>query len=96
MLRQGDLVVGVDGTNVMGICSITKNGLDSYQYQDSFNYAQTSSYPVEWIDWKQCSQYSPDFTLRTSKKGFIGAPHIRKKKEEVINAWKAYQKRVNQ
>ena len=65
-MRAEDLVVGIEGTTVKGICQLKENGWDSYQHHspEAYNYAQTIGFPVEWIDWDvhvfgftQCHQH---------------------------------------
>ena len=52
-LQEGDLVVGIEGTAVKGICQLEHNGWDSYRYDgpDAYNYAHTVGFPVRWRDW---------------------------------------------
>jgi len=43
-MKIGDLIVGVEGTTVKGVCQLNENGWKSYQYHcpEAYNYAQTA------------------------------------------------------
>ena len=49
-LRRGDLLVGIEGRTVCGVCQLPSDARFSYEYDRRFHYAQTVG-PVEWVDW---------------------------------------------
>ncbi len=52
-IRRGDLIVAREGAQARGICQASQNGWQSYRYDPTYNYAQTVSYPVNWVDWNE-------------------------------------------
>ena len=52
-VKAGDLIVGIEGIRVRGICRIAANAPQSYLYQDAWEYAQTIGFPATWHDWDE-------------------------------------------
>ena len=82
-LQAGDLVVGIEGRNVRGICQLEHNGWDSYRYDDpaAYNYAHTVGCPVEWRDWEF------GFTPQPPARGVPGIRALQNDYQRVIDAW---------
>lgn len=90
-MRAGDLVVGIEGKTVKGICELEKNGWESYQHRspEVYNYAQTIGFPVEWIDWN-ADVFG--FTPTPPAEGVQGVRRLRNESQEVIRAWQRYRR----
>jgi hypothetical protein len=86
-LRAGDLVVGIEGITVRGICELAVDGRVSYQYQEGFNYAHTVGYPVHWVDWNGPFLNLPPEAPRQSVHGIRG---LQQRHAYVIKCWQAY------
>ena len=52
-IRRWDLVVAREGQQPVGICQATENGWQSYRHDPAYNYANTVSHPVNWVDWTE-------------------------------------------
>ena len=88
-IRKGDLIVGRVGAEVVGICQATQNGWHSYRYDPAYVYAQTISYPVDWVDWGDLEAGDPP-----SGPGIVaGVLHLIGAREQVIRAWVNYIRR---
>jgi len=44
-VKKGDLIVAIEGATVKGICEMTADGVESYRYDNSYEYAQTYRFP---------------------------------------------------
>ncbi len=88
-MEAGDLVVGIEGTTVKGICELEKNGWESYQHHSGYNYAQTIGFPVEWIDW-DADVFG--FTPTPPRQSVQGVRRLRNESHEVIRAWREYRR----
>ncbi len=86
-VKKGDLIVGIEGTMVMGICKMPSDGIASYRYDGEYDYAQTIGFPVEWIDW---DSNIFGFTPTPSNQGILGIRGLNKDSQAVIDAWKKY------
>jgi hypothetical protein len=84
-LRGGDLVVGVEGTTVRGICQVTEDARTSYRYDDLYEYAQTVSRGVEWIDWTE-ERFGPP--PQVSAQSELGIRNLSSQSDAVVDAWK--------
>ena len=92
-VKQGDLIVGIEGTHIMGICEMPSDGVASYRYDDGESeYAQTIGFPVEWVDWNKVITPS---TPSAPKRGVHGIKSLGKKNQAVIDAWKQYKSTLN-
>ena len=80
-LRSGDLVVGIEGVAVKGICRLEQEGWESYKHDSTYEYAQTVGFPVEWVDWEF------DFTPRAPNQGVPGIRQLQSEREKVISVW---------
>lgn len=88
-IRKGDLIVGRVGAEVVGICQASQNGWHSYQYDPAYDYAQTVSYPVDWVDWGELGAGNPPVGP-----GIVtGVLHLVEAREQVIRAWVNYIRR---
>lgn len=85
-MKGGDLVVGIEGTTVKGICQLSNNGFDSYQLlsPSQFNYAQTVDLGVRWYDWNHSEMGNPPITPSQSVQGIAG---LKKEYDQVKKAW---------
>ena len=90
-VKCGDLIVGIEGTTVMGICEVTQDGSTSYRWDNFHGYAQTVSYGVKWFDW---SVVSPDFTPIAPAQSVQGIRGLEKDHQLVTEAWDRYQSRL--
>lgn len=82
--RKGDLVVGIEGTRVRGICEIEENGNESYIHDDHYEYAQTVGGNIQWVDWNESFLGKPP---RTPAQGVKGIKSLRNAKNNVIAVW---------
>ena len=89
-MRAEDLVVGIEGTTVKGICQLKENGWDSYQHHspEAYNYAQTIGFPVEWIDW---DVHVFGFTPVPPAQSVQGVAGLQNASQQVASAWSKYQ-----
>jgi len=89
-MEPDDLIVGIEGTIVRGICQIHQHGWECYKYDDSgaYEYAQTIGFPIEWVDW-DATVFG--FTPATPSKGILGIRTLQNDSERVTDAWNAYQ-----
>jgi hypothetical protein len=89
-MRAGDLVVGIEGTTVRGICELKKNGWESYQYHspEAYNYAQTIGFPTDWVDWNPAVF---GFTPVPPAQGVQGVGRLQNESQHVSDAWGRYQ-----
>ena len=87
--KPGDLVVGIEGRSVKGICQLQKNGWESYQYHSpkAYNYAQTIGFPVEWVDWNPNLFGPPPATPGQAVQGIAG---LQNESQRVADAWGKY------
>lgn len=85
-VRQDDLIVGIEGTKVRGICQAGKDAITSYRFDDSkfYNYAQTVCAPVKWRDWDSAKMGEPP---RAPGQSVLGIVRLRSEQERVIEAW---------
>jgi hypothetical protein len=89
-MRAGDLVVGIEGTTVKGICELKKDGWTSYQFQlpEVDNYAHTIGFPIDWVDG---DPKIFGFTPTAPGQSVPGIAGLQAESQQVINAWKSYQ-----
>ena len=94
-LKKGDLIVGIEGTRVRGICEVQTNGFDSYQDQIYYKndgskseYANTFGGKVQWFDWCPYRLGKAPTTPAKSVRGIAG---LWKERNHVLNAWKTIQ-----
>ena len=88
-IQIDDLVIGIEGTVVKGICQMTKNGSESYNYdyRGAYNYAQTVGFPVKWIDW------DPNifgFVPNPPAQSVSGIARLVNQHQPVVDAWNKY------
>ncbi len=85
-MKKGDLVVGIEGTTVRGICQVNLDANESYQLQspNAFNYAQTISSGVKWVDWNESILGTPPTAPAKSVQGVAG---LNKEYNRVLEAW---------
>ena len=88
-MEAGNLVVGIEGTTVKGICELEKNGWESCQHHSGYNYAQTIGFPIEWIDW-DADVFG--FTPTPPRQSVQGVGRLRNESQEVIRAWREYRR----
>lgn len=85
-LKEGDLIVAIEGTVVRGICRLDKNGWESYQYdcRDEYEYAHTIGFPVRWKDWDIQKLGNPPIAPAQSVQGIA---KLEKESQKVVDAW---------
>ena len=85
-IKYGDLIVGIEGTKVCGMCKIYSNGFESYRYlfPEAYNYAQTIGFQVSWLDWNESLCGKPP---QTPSKSVQGLAHVRKEYNTFLTAW---------
>ncbi len=85
-VRLGDLLVGIEGTKVRGICQADRDAITSYRFDNSgyYNYAQTVCAPVEWREWDKVRMGEPP---RAPGQSVLGIRRLRSEQEYVIKAW---------
>lgn len=82
-LARHDLVVGIEGTTVCGICEITTSPTKGYQFDAGYEYAHGVG-PVEWIDWNQRWLGPPPVAPARSVHGIR---HVVSESRRVEDAW---------
>lgn len=90
-MQVGDIIVGIEGITVKGICELSKNGWESYIHTapETYNYAQTIGFPVEWVDWDiNIFGFSPT----PPSKSVQGVAGLQNESQKVIDAWTKYKK----
>lgn len=89
-MKAGDLVVGIEGTSVKGICELRVNGWESYRYQspEAYNHAQTIGFPVDWVDWNpQVFGFTPTAPAQSVQ----GVAGLQNESQRVADVWSNYQ-----
>lgn len=91
-IRRGDLVVGIEGRTVRGICQAGSDAVASYRYDpsDQYNYAHTVCSPAEWIDWNDDLLGVPP---TTPSLGILGVKGLVTGSEQVAEAWRKFNSR---
>ena len=85
-MKAGDVVVGIEGTKIKGICQLQHDGHRSYRHDapDVYNYAHTIGFPVEWVLWDVAMFGAPP---KPSGQGADGVESLIKESERVTDAW---------
>jgi hypothetical protein len=85
-IRRGDLVVGIEGTRVRGICQVGSDATASYHFDSTgqYEYAQTVCSSAEWIDWNNDLLGVPPATPQL---GILGVQGLVNDSEQVAAAW---------
>jgi 5-methylcytosine-specific restriction protein A len=83
-LQPNDLVVGIEGYTVRGICQVSKYGYESYRFQPDYHFAHSFGFPVDWHDWDDASATAPP--VRVSGRT-LGIRRIRKEADYVRTHW---------
>jgi len=85
-VRSGDLLVGIEGRTVRGVCQVDRDAFASYWYDATgfYDYAQTVCRPVEWRDWDETLLGSPP---EASRHGVMAIKGLQNESERVIEAW---------
>ena len=85
-MKKGDLVVGIEGTTVKGLCQLQIDAADSYDLMlpEHFNYAQTVCQGVTWHDWDTAKIGKAPVT---PSKGIQGVKGLVKESSLVQKAW---------
>ena len=86
-ITAGDLIVALEGTTIKGICQMTKNAADSYEYHNAHNYAHTVGYPVKWLVWDKKIFGSAPIAPGQS---VYGIRRLIKQRDYVISCWEKY------
>jgi hypothetical protein len=85
-LCKGDLVVGIEGTTVRGICEMPSCAKWTYRYQGAYDYAHTVGHPVEWVEWNSVLGAPP----RPPNQSVHGLRQLQSEREAVLAAWTRY------
>jgi len=83
-IEPGDLVVGIEGTLVTGICKMPAD--INHHYDPAWNYAHGLG-PVEWVDWEE---FSPDWTPVAPAKSVLAVAQMRQSAPHVERIARAY------
>ncbi|MCV6587411.1 MAG: hypothetical protein OIF57_00070 [Marinobacterium sp.] len=88
-MKKGDLVIGIEGTKVRGICQIECDAKESYKLEspERFEYDQTVSSGVKWYDWKEKMLGAPPSAPAQSVPGIA---RLQKEHDYVLSAWIKY------
>ena len=92
-VKKGDLIIAIEGITVKGICEMPIDGVESYRYDDSYEYAQTIGFPVKWVDWNKNN--FGDFIPTAPKLSVQGIRGLNKESFDVKEAWKKYKSSQN-
>jgi hypothetical protein len=83
-MQRGDLVVGIEGTTVRGICQLDADADVQYKHQPQWEYGQTR-FPVDWLDWDATTLGPPPQTPRQSVHGIR---RLNQEEGTVAAAWR--------
>lgn len=86
-LSAEDIIVGIEGTHVRGICELPKAGIDGYTYNPAHNYAHGFGGSVQWVDW---SQSVFGIQLSAPRRSVHGLARLSSQARSVEAAWKKY------
>jgi hypothetical protein len=79
-IHPGDLVIGIEGTNVKGICKILPSA--KYRYDKRHEYSHSLG-QVAWYDWKEVSSQWKPYIQRAP----LGIVHLKKDAKRILNQW---------
>lgn len=83
-VQRDDLLVGIEGKKVCGICQAGYAATESYRYEtNSSEYAQTICSPVEWFDWNADIMGPPP----AAPSRLLAISHIQNEQDQVVEAW---------
>jgi hypothetical protein len=88
-LKQGDIIVAIEGTRVVGIAELPIDAVSSYRHDKFHEYANTVSYGTNWRDWETVSN---NFVPTAPAKGVQGIRQLQQYREKVLSAWKTHSK----
>ena len=85
-IQRGDLVVGIEGITVKGICQLQNNGWESYRlfFPDVYEYANTIGFPVDWVDWNLAALGPPPTSPAQGVQGVAG---LRNQAQQLERLW---------
>lgn len=88
-MANGDLIVGIEGTVVKGICQLEQNGWESYRllFPEVYEYANTIGFPVIWHDWNSKIFGPPPTPPGQSVQGIAG---LRNEAQRIENTWQNF------
>lgn len=86
-MKAGDLVIGLEGTNVRGICELKIDAISSYRHMPESHYAQTVGCHVTWIDWNYDIWGEAPTPPRRSVHGIR---KVHNERDRIINLWLMY------
>ena len=94
-LQPGDLVVGVEGTTIRGICQVIQKGADAYKFDppgESREYVHTIRF-ANWIDWDDKAFGTPP---NVARQGVTGITKFRKQRDSIVAAWQHFKAYSNE
>lgn len=89
-LKQGDIIVAIEGRKVSGITELTTDSVSSYRHDKFHQYANSISYGVNWRDWETVS---PDFVPTAPSQSVQGIRQPQQDREQVLKVWNAFNNR---
>ena len=82
-LERGDVIVGLEGATVRGVCQLPWAARWGYRYDDRFHYAQAVG-PVEWLDWDE-TRFG--FTPTAPAQSVHGIKRLSGERQKVLDVW---------
>lgn len=82
-IKNGDILIAIEGTQVKGFCQIIDNVKLEYLWQECYEYAHCIAKCIKWVDW------AFDYKPQASSKGFKGIKKIQKEKKKIIDFLKS-------
>lgn len=89
-LKNGDLIVAIEGTRVVGITELKVDAISTYRHDAYHEYANAFCYGSVWIDW---ATVSSEFAPVAPAKGVKGIKRLQQDREKVLAAWNTYKNR---
>ena len=86
-IKAGDIVVGIEGTKVMGIGEAQMDAVGSYRHDKFHEYGNTVLYGFSWHDW---SEVSPDFTPTAPALSVKGIANLQNERDQVLAVWNSF------
>lgn len=83
-MRQGDLVIGLEGTKVRGVCQLVSDAVLSYSFDSRYHYAQGIE-GVEWVDWDPAVF---GFNPSAPAQGVHGIKRLAGESTKLVAAWR--------
>jgi len=89
-IKEDDIIIAIEGTNVKGFCRVDENVRLQYAWMDCYEYAHSIASCVEWIDW---TELKTTFVPKTPSKGIKGIKYLKKERKAVYQEISKYYNR---